>query len=65
MNEYMILTAKFKSELEEEVSNFMKLGWKPQGSVTFTVQKAGFFDMIDDFQQYSQAMIKEPNEHQL
>jgi len=50
--EYKIVTQKYYQDLENEVNNLIKNGWKPQGGVAI------LYDSENGRTEYYQAMVK-------
>jgi hypothetical protein len=56
MTEYMVIESDNKRDIEEEVDNCLKAGWKLQGGVSFGIVTGGYGSIPRMY--YIQAMIK-------
>lgn len=54
---YIVVQGKSRYDLEKQVEQWLKLGYKPIGSVDVQISH-GLFSYLDD-DKYTQAMIKE------
>ena len=57
MKQYMVLHAFSEMEIENQVSDLEKRGWKPQGGIAVTSFRTSFFSMRFTIS-YFQAMIR-------